>query len=165
MENASKALLIAGSILIVIVLVSISILILNSTSEVTDQAQSTSASAAVQSENSTFTKYFGNSIKGAQVKTLIQEIIVFNSKNGDGDPILLNFYRYTTPENNKDNRESVVTAHRKKTADLQTIYNKIENTANYQVNITPSCTGPYKKNHGYTINGRVGCISITKLYE
>ena len=80
MENASKALIIAGAILLAILLISLGIMIFN-------QAQDTVSSsgmsqAEVQSFNSKFTKYEGDAIRGSQVKSLIQEVRASNSSDG-----------------------------------------------------------------------------------
>ena len=87
MENASKALLIAGAILIVIVLISIGMLIVNSTNDVTEQASSTATSQAIQTFNSQFTQYEGTQ-KGSTVKNLYQSVQASNAANADGDHIV-----------------------------------------------------------------------------
>jgi len=71
MENASKALLIAGAILIVIILIGIGVAVINSTSNIQDQAGSTADSMAAQTFNSRFTAYEGKGISASQVKSLI----------------------------------------------------------------------------------------------
>ena len=74
MENASKALIIAGAILLAILLITLGIYIFQ-------QAQSTvnnsgMSQAEIQTFNSQFTKYEGEKIKGSAVKSLIQEVNV-----------------------------------------------------------------------------------------
>ena len=83
MENASKALIIAGAILLAILLITLGIYIFQ-------QAQSTvnnsgMSQAEVQSFNSQFTKYEGESVKGSVVKSLIQEVIVNNAQDESGE--------------------------------------------------------------------------------
>ena len=70
MENASKALLIAGAILICIVLISIGMLVLNSTTDVTEQVGDITASQAAQAFNNQYMNYDGMQ-KGSSVKRLI----------------------------------------------------------------------------------------------
>ena len=82
MENASKALLIAGAILIVIVLISIGMLIVNSTNDVTEQATTTAQGQAIQTFNSQFTQYEGTQ-KGSTVKNLYQSVQASNAANRD----------------------------------------------------------------------------------
>lgn len=77
MENASKALIIAGAILLAILLISLGIMIFG-------QAQDTVSNsgmndAAKTSFNSRLLKYEGTNKKGSEVKALINEINVINS--------------------------------------------------------------------------------------
>ena len=78
MENASKALLIAGAILICIVLISVGMLVLNSTTDVTDQVGDITASQAAQAFNNQYINYAGTQ-KGSSVKRLIETIATNNS--------------------------------------------------------------------------------------
>ena len=76
MENASKALIIAGAILLSILLISLGIMIFN-------QAQSTvnnsgMSQAEVESFNNKFLKYEGKQ-KGSVVRSMINEIIANNA--------------------------------------------------------------------------------------
>ena len=77
MENASKALIIAGAILLAILLISLGILIFN-------QAQGTvnnsgMSQAEITAFNNKFLKYEGNRQKGSVVKSLINEVLASNS--------------------------------------------------------------------------------------
>lgn len=78
MENASKALIIAGAILLSILLISLGIMIFN-------QAQSAingsgMSDAQVSAFNQKFTKYNGNQ-KGSQIRALVQEVM--SNNNGE----------------------------------------------------------------------------------
>lgn len=81
MENASKALIIAGSVLIAILVISLGLLIFKSTSGTTDQTQELGKTLEVQQFNSQFLKYCGNSVKGSQVRTLCEVIIAHNANS------------------------------------------------------------------------------------
>ena len=59
MENASKALIIAGAILIAILLISVGILVMNSMNAPLDQASQQATSQAVQIYNAKFKPYLG----------------------------------------------------------------------------------------------------------
>mgnify|MGYP005790668287 CR=1 FL=1 len=79
MENASKALIIAGAILLAILLISLGIMIFT-------QAQSTvnnsgMSQAEITSFNSQFSKYENDKIKGSMVKSLIQEVNTNNAQD------------------------------------------------------------------------------------
>ncbi len=76
MENASKALIIAGAILLAILLISLGIMIYTSAQEtVSDSGMDR---AAITSFNNQFLKYEGD-IKGTMVKSMIQEVLATNA--------------------------------------------------------------------------------------
>lgn len=77
MENASKALIIAGAILLSILLISLGIMIFNTAQDTTKNSGMTQAQVAAF--NNKFSKYEGT-IKGSEVRSLIQEVI---ASNGD----------------------------------------------------------------------------------
>ena len=81
MENASKALIIAGSVLIAILLISLVLFILKSTSGTTDQTQELGKTLEVQQFNSQFLKYCGDPVKGNQVRTLCEVVIAHNANS------------------------------------------------------------------------------------
>lgn len=83
MENASKALIIAGAILISILLISIGILVMNSTNGVTDTMTGQMDATAIQSFNSKFEQYAGNNKRGSDVKSLISVVSSSNAANQD----------------------------------------------------------------------------------
>ena len=70
MENASKALLIAGAILLAIFLISIGVIVIKNTGSVTDQVGITSQTIAVQTFNARFISYEGKEINASQIKSL-----------------------------------------------------------------------------------------------
>ena len=82
MENASKALIIAGAILLAILLISLGIMIFT-------QAQDTvsgsgMSEAEITAFNQKFTKYEGK-VKGSMVKSLIQEVLANNSNDANSE--------------------------------------------------------------------------------
>lgn len=77
MENASKALIIAGAILLSILLISLGIMIFNTAQDTTKN--SGMKQAQVSAFNNKFSKYEGT-IKGSEVRSLIQEVV---ASNGD----------------------------------------------------------------------------------
>ena len=84
MENASKALIIAGAILLAILLISLGIMIFNQAQDtVTNSGMS---EADVTTFNNKFLKYEGN-IKGTMVKAMIQEVLATNSDSGNKDGV------------------------------------------------------------------------------
>lgn len=81
MENASKALIIAGAILVSILLISIGVIIINSTGDMTDQVGSTADTMAIETFNSQFTNYEGSAVSAAQVKSLVSKVNASNATN------------------------------------------------------------------------------------
>ena len=78
MENASKALIIAGAVLISILLISVGIMIMNAASGVTGEAQSQMDTLAIQQSNAKWDAYSGNQ-NGSSVKNLLSNIVVNNA--------------------------------------------------------------------------------------
>lgn len=79
MENASKALLIAGSVLIVILLIAMGVRVFTSTSGTTDATEQTMKSTEIAQFNSKFTQYVGNNKSYGQVRALFDLISAHNS--------------------------------------------------------------------------------------
>ncbi len=81
MENATKALLIAGSVLVAILLITMGIRIFSSTAGTTDSAQKTMDATAITTFNSQFAGYLNKPITESQCATLIQKLIASNATN------------------------------------------------------------------------------------
>ena len=76
MENASKALIIAGAILLAILIISLGILIYNQASSVVnDNAMS---QVELQNFNQQFTQYEGDAVRGSTVRALYQAVLANN---------------------------------------------------------------------------------------
>ena len=87
MENASKALIIAGAILIAILLISVAVIIINSTGSMQDRVTDSSNTMEKQTFNSQFTVYEGNAMSASQVRALLSLIKSSNAANGfSSDP-------------------------------------------------------------------------------
>ena len=71
MENASKALIIAGAILIAILLISVGIIVMNNTNKPIDAAASQSDSQALEIYNAKFSAYIGADQSAQSVKSLL----------------------------------------------------------------------------------------------
>ena len=82
MENASKALIIAGAILLAILIISLGIMILGKAQDTINGSGMTQTE--VQAFNERFTKYEGKQ-KGSSVRTLIQEVIASNGTEENQD--------------------------------------------------------------------------------
>jgi len=89
MENASKALIIAGAILISIVLITLGVVILGQGQDVVNS--SNMDATAIQSWNSQFTQYQGQRVTGAQVNALMDSVVSNNTisnRNNDTNKII-----------------------------------------------------------------------------
>ncbi len=81
MENASKALIIAGAILLSILIISLGIFIFQQAKEATNTDQL--SELEVTSFNNKFDKYEGTKVSGAQVKALINAVNTNNNTTED----------------------------------------------------------------------------------
>ena len=82
MENASKALIMAGAILIAIILISLGLQIVSPNKGVTNQLGDLSSSMEVSMFNSQFTQYEGVR-RGTEVNDLIRKINLNNTRNSN----------------------------------------------------------------------------------
>ncbi len=83
MENASKALIIAGAILLAILIISLGILIYNQASGVVNN--NAMSEVETQNFNQKFTQYEGNSVRGTTVRALYQAVLSNNISQDDDD--------------------------------------------------------------------------------
>ena len=83
MENASKALLIAGAILIVIVLISIGMVIVQSAQGIVAESSSMTTDQETSTFNRRFETYQGTQ-KGATIQSLLSAVSVNNAENKSG---------------------------------------------------------------------------------
>ncbi len=89
MENASKALIIAGAILISILIVGLGVIIYNNVSGI---AQSGTLDAQeIQAHNSPFEGYFGNNVSGSNVRALLTQVSANNNSAAADDNQLGNY--------------------------------------------------------------------------
>ena len=81
MENASKALIIAGAILLAILIITLGIFIFQQASEVT--RDSSISDVEIIQFNEKFTSHAGDNVRGSEVNSLISTIIQNNVANQD----------------------------------------------------------------------------------
>ena len=89
MENASKALIIAGAILISILLISIGIMIFNSSSGLFDSAKTNMSDQEKTMFNQKFTMYESTNASGSQVRDIIRAVKT-NNANKDNATVTIN---------------------------------------------------------------------------
>lgn len=81
MENASKALIIAGAILLSILIISLGIFIFNQASEITKS--SNLSEVEVLQFNEKFTSFEGDHVRGSEVNSLLNRVVQNNIANQD----------------------------------------------------------------------------------
>lgn len=83
MENASKALLIAGAILICILLIAIGMYVYNSANATVGSAVSQMSQQEKDIYNAKVKSYIGDTVKGSEVKSMIENVISMNQENAN----------------------------------------------------------------------------------
>ena len=79
MENASKALIIAGAILLAILIISLGIFIFNQASEVTKS--NNLSDVEILNFNEKFTSFEGTNVRGSEVNSLLTRVVQNNVAN------------------------------------------------------------------------------------
>lgn len=80
MENASKALIIAGAVLVAILLIAFGMIMINSARTPIDEATGQSEQQAIEIFNAQFASFAGNQISGPSVRSLYSKILTSNAK-------------------------------------------------------------------------------------
>ena len=147
MENASKALIIAGAILISILIISLGVLVYNQASSTVNKANLNSQEA--QAQNSKFESYFGTDVTATEVKNLLSEIRTNNltaSRNEESATIGVFFasVNYSGASENFISAEDDFNPNKIKksdfdgadfTPDVQAITNNLKAGTSYTVNV------------------------------
>lgn len=81
MENASKALIIAGAILLSILIISLGLMIFNQAKEVVSGSSGSMDEVEVKTFNSKFETYEGDNISGSNVNALLSAVVSSNVSN------------------------------------------------------------------------------------
>lgn len=81
MENASKALIIAGAILLAILIITLGILVFNQAKGVIDG--NAMSDIEIQQFNAKFTQYEGTRVRGATVNSMLQTVLANNTSVDD----------------------------------------------------------------------------------
>ena len=87
MENASKALIIAGAILLAILLISLGIMIFNQAQDTVNN--SGMSQAEITAFNNKFLKYEGKGKKTSDIKMLANEVLVSNAEESNASRLII----------------------------------------------------------------------------
>lgn len=152
MENASKALLIAGAILLCILIIAIGMFIFNSANDQINESVTGMSSSQISAFNAKFTNYEGKR-SGSQVKSLMGELIA-NADTYRDEPAKIPTVIFEG--NGEKEKKGNVNANVPKAGDpsdyiknLGKIRNNAETKHEYYVEIT------------YQDNGLIDCICIS----
>ena len=137
MENASKALIIAGAILISIILISIGIMVIQAGQGVVGDAEKQMDQQAIQVFNANFVNNVGRQ-RGTTVRTLLQSAQASNAAHTEADDGLL--INVTVPSGDKGTDQNEIG---KAIAEIRT-------TKTYNVELS------------YSTVGRVNAITISE---
>ena len=80
MENASKALVIAGAVLVAILLIAFGMIMINSARTPIDEAAGQGEQQAIEIFNAQFASFAGNQVSGPSVRSLYSKILTSNAK-------------------------------------------------------------------------------------
>lgn len=90
MENATKALIIAGSILVAILLIAFGMRVFQSSSGTAKAGQSTMEATAITQFNSQFAGYNGKKLSASKINDLLQKVIASNAANKGKHEVKIN---------------------------------------------------------------------------
>jgi len=83
MDNASKALIIAGAVLIAVMLVSLGVLIYNQANQIVQDNATQMQGLSVSGFNNLFSAYYGNNKPSATVRSLLEQVNATNRTSED----------------------------------------------------------------------------------
>ena len=151
MENASKALIIAGAILVSILIIGLGMTLYNNASGTLERANIDQT--AVRQYNAGFTEFDGiTNVKGSNVRALIKDVIAHNRKYKDDYTLWINVV--DTPVENTNMATSDTSLDDYIVSIEQLLNEKIKSGIVYTINCG------YDQSTGY-----VCCISITKTVD
>ena len=145
MENASKALIIAGAILVSILIIGLGMTLYNNAAGTLERANIDET--AVRQYNAGFTEYENQSnVKGANVKALIRDVMTHNRSVGSDTSLLIEINIVTADL-------SAGCAHRIGNTDAATVNGTAQNAlANIQNGKTYAISCQYDDTTGYVTN-------------
>ena len=146
MENATKALLIAGSVLIAILLIAVGLRVFNSTRGTTEAAQTTMNATEVSMFNNKFIPYIGNKKTKADAISLINLAIANNSTSNNKIQLII----YAVNDSG-EGQASTFGSDSLKSLALQKVQKDISDTAKVKISI-------YSTDN----QGRISTIEIRK---
>lgn len=145
MENASKALIIAGAILLSILIIAIGMFVYNSAQSTINDSLSQMSTSEKNAFNSAFTGYQGNQT-GSQVKSLLGDLITNSATYAEETGKIVNFkitgIKSTQPNEERGaNRPNPGESTNSYVNTLNSIKNAVENKHTYWVVVNQGTAG------------------------
>lgn len=129
MENASKALIIAGAIIISILVIGLGVFIFTGASENADVSSSMNSQKA-QAHNGTFTNFFGQKVSASKVKELMKQVATNNITSDTADEKGYIFVYFAAGSDTADaTGNGAITS-------TQAVTSQVKNGYTYRVNVT-----------------------------
>jgi len=138
MDNASKALIIAGAILIAVMLVSLGVMLYNTAAGVAETTTGSVEALGVAGFNAQYEQYLGASKSKSQATGLVAKVL---SNNANNDIYIGILYSGDTTFTNTNNTNSGMTEN----ADLSALRNHINSVRNKRYDIEIDGTSGYNK--------------------
>lgn len=136
MENASKALLIAGAILIVILLIAVGMMVYRGAQGSINKAIGQMSSTEKDIHNSQFEPYIGSNKSGSELRTLYSKVI---SNNSDDDNVSVKISNITVDTSGTISGTDVDSSTADLTeAEMSTAMSRIKTSAKARYTVTPS---------------------------
>lgn len=129
MENASKALIIAGAILLSIAIIGVGMFVYNSVSDTITGAADMSEQE-IAAYNGTFTTYGGEKVRGSQVKALCDKVRNHNQASKDASELIAIVESQATDPTPAPTKEDAAGT---TSSEINTIKNKILSGKTYEV--------------------------------
>ena len=112
MENASKALIIAGAIILSILIIALGMAVFNMASNPAQDAAASIESQAAQAFNSTFEPYIKTNITGSSVRSLYDAVRQNNVRNASDESMIITIDGATTAADINTKRAAIQTGKR-----------------------------------------------------
>ena len=140
MENASKALIIAGAILISILIIAIGMFIYNNSIGSVEGALTSMDTQEIEASNKQWTNYEGNQ-KGSQVKSLINKLIANANTNKEETHKIVGLTYEASSTNTGNVYYNTINSLTEFIGNLNTAYTAIQATHTYKVTLTYADNG------------------------
>ena len=153
MENATKALLIAGAVLMAILLIALGMMVFNNSKEMIAQTGEQIDEQTKQMFNSKFEAYEGEDVLGSKVKALISQVVATNGASKAADVLTERKVEVYTFRGSGTDTPAAMTA-------SGTSLNSTDDSALSNLRIKVKSSRHYRVHFDYRSNGLIQNIKI-----